>query len=183
MGNDNIAPKLGRIDLKTSSMLKLKNKRKHMIDEKIVHKFYRAFAEGDAEQMVSFYHEKAHFEDPIFGKLNAQQVANMWRMLIARRDKNTQITHKITGVNGGIIKVNWIAQYNYGPKKRKVVNHVSAQLKIVDGRIMEHTDHFDLWKWTQQAFGLPGYLLGWSSFMKMKIKGKVSLALKEFIES
>ena len=38
-----------------------------------------------------------------------------------------------------------------------------------DGKIIKHTDIFDLWEWSKQALGVSGYLLGWSGFMKNKI--------------
>jgi hypothetical protein len=31
---------------------------------------------------------------------------------------------------------------------------------------MKHTDDFDIWKWSKQALGIPGHLLGWTTVVK-----------------
>jgi hypothetical protein len=64
----------------------------------------------------------------------------------------------------------WWARYNYGPKRRPVINEISASFVIKNGKITEHTDYFDLWKWSRQALGLPGLLMGWSPFMRSKVQ-------------
>ena len=33
-------------------------------------------------------------------------------------------------------------------------------------KIVKHVDDFNMWKWTRMALGLPGMLLGWSSFLE-----------------
>jgi hypothetical protein len=30
----------------------------------------------------------------------------------------------------------------------------------------KHTDDFDIWKWSKQAFSFTGYLLGWTGFQE-----------------
>ena len=39
-----------------------------------------------------------------------------------------------------------------------------------------------MWKWSKQALGLPGFLLGWTPAMKKKIQENVNAKLDEFIE-
>jgi hypothetical protein len=39
-----------------------------------------------------------------------------------------------------------------------------------------------LWKWTKQAMGAPGYLLGWTPFFKNKIQATTNSRLDKFIE-
>ncbi|MEI6864523.1 hypothetical protein [Flavicella sp.] len=80
-------------------------------------------------------------------------------------------------------KVNWVAEYLYGNKKRKVVNLVSANFKFKDNKIIEHFDTFDLWKWSRQAFGIQGFLIGWTTSMKNKIQLTANKKLNEFIKN
>lgn len=47
----------------------------------IIENFYEAFANLDAETMVSYYHDDIVFEDPAFGILKGNRAKNMWRML------------------------------------------------------------------------------------------------------
>ena len=46
-----------------------------------------------------------------------------------------------------------------------------------------HTDTFDLYKWTKQAMGPVGYILGWTPFMKNKIQKITNGRLDEFINN
>ncbi len=145
-------------------------------------KFYTAFSAGDSNGMVECYHENIVFKDPVFGTLKGQRAAKMWQMLLAQKNSDTTITFEITETTADTAKANWVATYNYGKKKRKVVNKVSADFKFKDGKIIAHTDTFDLWKWTKQAMGAPGYLMGWTGFMKSKIQKTTNKRLDAFIK-
>lgn len=151
-----------------------------MTNSDMIHRFYTAFSEGDAETMASCYHENIQFQDPVFGKISGTDPSNMWRMLIERANGNMDIkfTEVTADEEGG--SAQWIARYPYGKKKRPVINFISASFKFKDGKIIEHTDHFDLWKWSRQALGLPGTLLGWTPFIQNKIKSTVSLAFSNW---
>ena len=151
-----------------------------MTNKELITKFYDSFAKGDIESMIDCYHDDIVFQDPAFGTLKGEMAKNMWRMLLTRREATTKITcTQVTETTeGGTAQ--WVASYIYGPKKRKVVNHVSAQMAISDEKITIHTDNFDMWKWTQQALGTTGYLLGWTSFMKGKIQHKLNTMLTKF---
>jgi len=74
----------------------------------------------------------------------------------------------------------WTAHYTFSPTGKKVINKVSAKFEFKDGKIIKHTDEFDMWKWSKQALGLKGYLLGWSDFMKNKIQKQANARLKKF---
>ena len=76
---------------------------------------------------------------------------------------------------------NWSATYTFSKTGRKVVNNIKAHLRIQDGKITEHTDKFDIWKWSRQALGFPGALLGWSHFMKNKIHQNAVKNLEKFM--
>jgi hypothetical protein len=75
---------------------------------------------------------------------------------------------------------NWTAAYVFRKTGRKVVNRISAQFEFKDGKIIRHTDHFNLWRWTSQALGLPGYLLGWTGYMQKRCIRQTSALLKNF---
>jgi len=54
------------------------------------------------------------------------------------------------------------------------------QFLFQDGKIIKQTDSFDIWKWSRQAFGWKGFLLGWTSFMKKKIQMQANKSLRAF---
>lgn len=146
----------------------------------IIYKFYDAFVAADAETMVSYYHDEIEFEDPAFGKLKGEDAKNMWRMLIERSSGDIRISFDDVRATETSGSANWKAVYYYGSNKRRVVNHIRAEFKFLNGKIIKHTDHFNLWKWSCQALGLPGYLLGWTSFLKNKIQKQTRKLLKSY---
>jgi len=154
-----------------------------MTHQAIVTDFYTAFAEGDANRMVSYYHDEAIFQDPAFGSLSGDRVPSMWRMLLSNKDAAPQISFSNISVRDDSISAEWRAEYLFGPKKRRVVNEVLAQMQFQDGKIISHVDSFDVWKWAKQALGLTGVILGWSPFMKNKIRHLSNQKLDQFIDS
>ena len=77
----------------------------------------------------------------------------------------------------------WIATYNFSKTNRKVVNSIQSQFQFKDGLIIKHSDYFDIWKWSKQAFGTIGYLFGWTGFFQSKIQQKALLSLKNYKET
>ena len=47
-----------------------------------------------------------------------------------------------------------------------MVNDVRATFRIEDGLIVDHVDGFSFWKWSRQALGTKGLLLGWTPFLR-----------------
>lgn len=152
-----------------------------MTNQEVLQQFYDAFQAGDAEKMVACYHDKVTFEDPAFGKLEGEEAKAMWRMLIQRAQGQLKIevpTVKASATEGSSY---WIARYPYGPKKRIVLNKVTGSFTFRDGKILTHIDEFDLWAWSRQALGFPGFLLGWSSFMRNKIQANTGRLLQKYM--
>jgi ketosteroid isomerase-like protein len=148
---------------------------------KLIEKFYTAFSHGNVKEMTDCYHNKIIFHDPVFGELKGVEAKAMWNMLLTKNSGNIKITFQniVSSLDDG--SADWKAVYLYGKSKRKVTNRIHARFKFQDGKIIEHIDTFDLWKWTQQALGVGGYLLGWSPFMKNKIRKTVHKKLRLFI--
>ena len=152
-----------------------------MQTKEILNSFYKAFAQGNTEQMLSHYHPEATFKDPAFGELSEEEVKAMWTMLMERAKGNLKIEHEILEANETSGKVLWQAKYVYGKNKRPVHNKIKANIQIKDGLIIRHVDEFNLWKWSKQALGMSGLLLGWSSFLKNKIQSGAKISLAKFM--
>lgn len=153
-----------------------------MTNETVIKEFYAAFGRRDAEGMVKFYSADISFQDPAFGVLKGGQAKNMWRMLVGRGRDSTEITLLSCRTEGDKGFASWKAVYEYGPKRRKVVNHIEAHFEFKNGKIVKHVDKFNMWKWTRQALGLTGWLFGWSSFMRFKVQRRTNAFLKAFTE-
>lgn len=131
--------------------------------------------------MLECYHEDIVFQDPAFGTLTGKRAYQMWKMLLSKKDSDLKITFKNITANQTTGSAEWTARYTLSDNNRKVVNHITANFKFKDGKIVEHVDSFDVWKWSKQALGLPGYLMGWTPFMKTKIQQKLNRRLDNFI--
>lgn len=150
-------------------------------NEQTITNFYQCFKTHNAKGMCTCYHDDVVFEDPAFGILHGERAKNMWHMLIERGKDSLQIELGTVEANEKNGRAKWKATYLFGKDKRKIVNDVTAHFAFKDGLIIEHKDVFDLWKWTKQALGLSGALLGWSSFMKKKVQATTAKTLDKYI--
>jgi hypothetical protein len=107
----------------------------------------------------------------------------MWKMLIKKSKGEIKIEFSEVKATEYIGSAQWIATYNFSQTNRKVVNVIKAQFQFKDGLIIKHTDDFDIWKWSKQAFGIKGYLLGWTGFFQTKINEQALLSLKKYKEN
>lgn len=144
--------------------------------------FYNAFVAGNANGMVACYHDDIIFSDPAFGTLKGAEAKSMWHMLIERGKGANKITYSNVEATETTGSATWTARYPYGPKKRPVVNYVTANFEFKDGLIIAHHDTFNMYAWSKQALGLPGVLLGWTSFMENTIQKKTNALLKKYMK-
>lgn len=151
-----------------------------MTNQETITHFYQSFADKNIDGMLSCYAENVVFTDPAFGRLEGKDAHDMWRMLLERGGESMEVAFGSVQAEGDKASAEWWAKYHYGKSKRLVVNEISAGFVLHDGKIIEHTDHFDLWKWSRQALGLNGLLLGWTPFMQNKIRETTGSLLKKF---
>lgn len=149
-------------------------------NEELIQTFYDAFARLDYAAMSDCYADDPVFNDPVFGILQGDEVRFMWQMLCKNAKDFTLHAEKIE-VDGEYGTCNWTASYTFSKTGKRVVNKVKAHMRIENGKITEHTDEFDIYKWSRQALGLPGLLLGWSGYLKNKIRGDAKNKLYAYI--
>jgi len=147
--------------------------------EQLITSFYESFGRQDAEGMVACYHEDIVFEDPAFGPLKGADAGNMWRML-CQNARELKVTYDQIEVNGTQGKAHWEAIYLFSQTGRKVHNKIDAKFEFKDGKIIRHTDYFDLHRWAKQALGFKGALLGGTGFFKKKINQQTARNLQKF---
>jgi ketosteroid isomerase-like protein len=142
----------------------------------LITKFYEAFQSGDGDAMAACYTPDASFADPVFPDLEGPRAGNMWRMLTSQA---TDLKVEFSGVQADDNKgtAHWEAWYTFSATGRMVHNIIDAEFTFKDGLIATHRDTFDLHRWTKLALGMPGILLGWSSFLQNKIRGQAGKAL------
>jgi|TARA_Y100000385_G_C13104310_1_gene646571 predicted alpha-1,6-mannanase (GH76 family) len=138
--------------------------------EALIGSFYSSFSNLNRAGMTKCYHRDIHFLDSAFGNLHGEDVSKMWEMLIARSKGNLEISFSDIWVDENYGGAKWVAKYKFG--NRPVTNFVTARFKFSEGKILEHSDHFDLWKWSRQAIGPIAYLIGWTGFFQKRLRAK-----------
>lgn len=145
----------------------------------LIERFYRAFAARDAEGMAACYAPDVVFSDPAFGELHGSEVGDMWRMLCGRAQ---DLVVRCSDVSADAVRgaARWEADYLFSQTGRMVNNRVAAAFVFRDGLIVEHRDRFGMWRWSRQALGLPGLLLGWSPMLRNKVQRQARTGLAVF---
>lgn len=145
----------------------------------LIQRFYQAFQQLDAETMAACYADDVRFSDPAFTNLQGQEAADMWRMLTSRA-QNFSLVFDGIEADDTQGKAHWVATYLFSQTGNTVVNDIQARFTFKDGKIVTHTDSFDLWKWSGQALGFKGKLLGWTPFVHKAIRQQAAKGLAQF---
>jgi ketosteroid isomerase-like protein len=148
-------------------------------NEALLIKFYSAFQRLDAETMAACYADEMQFSDPVFPALMGAQAADMWRMLCSKAQDFSLVFDDIVA-NQEEGKAHWVATYTFSQTGRKVVNDIHARFRFKDGKIVQHQDTFDLWRWSRQALGLKGMLLGWTPLVHKAVQVQAAKSLAIF---
>jgi len=151
-----------------------------MSNTQLINTFYTSFKNKDYEGMQDCYADHAKFSDEAFKNLDSREVKAMWEML-CKNGKDFTLTYgNVTETaTGGTAE--WTASYLFSKTGRRVVNNVRAEFEIKNGKIIRHTDRFDFYVWAKQAFGLTGWLLGWSAFFHNKVQTSAKESLLNFM--
>lgn len=145
----------------------------------LIDRFYRAFAARDWAAMAACYHPQVHFSDEVFD-LSGDDVAAMWRMLCTN-GRDLRLEHRdVSADDHGGGRAHWDARYTFSATGRPVLNRIDASFGFRDGLIVSHVDRFDFWAWSRQALGAPGWLLGWTGFLRRKVRAQAAKNLAAF---
>ncbi|SHI35527.1 Ketosteroid isomerase-related protein [Hymenobacter daecheongensis DSM 21074] len=147
--------------------------------EELLHRFYQAFQRRDYAAMAACYHPEATFEDAAF-QLRGPEIGAMWRML-CERGKDLALTYDHIRADDAQGQAVWDARYTFSQTRRHVHNHVAAHFTFKDGKILRHHDQFNFWRWSRQALGPVGWVLGWSGFLRQKVQASARQGLAQFM--
>ena len=147
----------------------------------LIERFYAAFDKHDGDAMAACYTPDAHFRDPAFGDLHGDEPGAMWRMLTGQaKDLGVELLeHDADDSDGGSAR--WRATYTFTQTGRPVVNDVRATFRFRDGLIADHVDDFSFHRWSRQALGPVGTLLGWTPILKRATQRKARASLDRYM--
>lgn len=149
----------------------------------IINRFYTAFQQLDYKTMQSCYSDDAVFSDPAFGLLDTAHTRAMWEMLCKRAKDFSLVYGNIQLLDEEYATCDWTASYVFSATGRRVVNKVRAHMRLKDGKIIEHSDAFAIYRWSRQALGIPGLLFGWTAWMNRRVKKQARASLEKFMNS
>ena len=152
----------------------------------LIERFYAAFAALDGDTMQASYASDAHFEDPVFTLHGREQIGGMWRMLCdATRAKGRdawRLDASDISADASSGRAHWEAHYRFSATGRMVHNIIDGRFTFTpEGLIATHRDKFYFWAWSRQALGAPGMLLGWTPFLRAKVRATAASNLQKYL--
>lgn len=153
--------------------------------EQTITRFYAAFAALDPDGMQSCYAPGVEFRDEVFTLHGRDETMAMWRMLCeavrAKGMAEWKLVASAIGADGAQGSAHWDATYRFSATGRMVNNSIDATMRFDgDGLIVEHHDRFDFWRWSRQALGAPGMLLGWTPLLRGKVRERAARNLQQY---
>jgi ketosteroid isomerase-like protein len=148
----------------------------------LIRDFYTCFANRDARGMAACYHPSVKFSDEVFVELEGAKANAMWRML-CERGKDLKVEFSDIRADDSKGSAHWEAWYTFSATGRPVHNKIDAQFEFRNKKIFRHRDTFDFYAWASQALGLKGRLLGWSSFLKKRVRANAAKSLAAYMRA
>lgn len=149
-------------------------------------KFYTAFAALDPDTMATCYADNVEFDDEVFSLRGKAEVMGMWRMLCEATRTKGRADWKLefSGIEADAKqgRAHWDAHYRFSATGRLVLNRIDGVFSFnPQGLITRHRDRFNFWSWSRQALGTPGLLLGWTPFLRGKVRAQAGANLKKYL--
>ena len=148
--------------------------------EALITRLYTCFQARDAAGMKACYHPDAVFSDPVFGRLEGEQVPAMWAMLCERA---ADLEIDLSAVEADDVRgqAHCDARYTFSQTGRKVLNQIDATFAFRDGLIARHDDRFSFWQWSRQALGPAGLALGWMPLLRARVGANARKGLAAYM--
>jgi ketosteroid isomerase-like protein len=155
-------------------------------NQQTLENFYSAFARLDFVAMATCYTQEATFDDEVFSLRGKSEVAGMWRMLceatLAHGADVWKLQYRDVQADAAAGRAHWDAHYRFSATGRIVDNSIEARFDFDPaGRILRHRDSFNFWRWSRQALGSPGLMLGWSPMLRHKVQARATGNLRKFL--
>jgi hypothetical protein len=154
------------------------------VSQATVERLYAAFARLDAEAMAACYATDARFDDEAFSLKGRAQIGAMWSMLCDAVKTKGRDVWKLEVSQVTDCSAHWEPTYNFSATGRIVHNIIDAEFEFDSSSLItRHRDRFDFWRWSRQALGMPGWLLGWTPMLRAKVRATAAKNLARFMAS
>ena len=103
--------------------------------------------------------------------------------MLCARGKDLRIEFRDVRAGDHTGFAHWEAWYTFSSTSKPVHNVIDATFTFSDGLIVTHVDRFDLYRWSQQALGVTGVLLGWTPIVRNAIQRTAARSLEQFLRA
>ena len=149
-----------------------------------IERLYGAFERLDAQAMAACYAETARFDEEAVSLDGRERIGAMWAMLCDAVKAKGRDAWKLEVSAVTERSAHWEPTYRFSATGRMVHNVIDAEFEFDGaGLITRHRDRFDFWRWSRQALGAPGWLLGWTPLLRAKVRAQAAKNLDRFIAS
>lgn len=147
-----------------------------------IESFYAAFARLDHVTMQACYAADAQFDDEAFSLRGRERIGGMWRMLCTATQAKGMAHWQLQASAVTERSAHWQAHYLFSATGRLVHNRIDAEFSFDDqGLITHHRDRFDFWRWSRQALGMTGLVLGWTPLLRAQVRQRAARQLQQFM--
>ncbi|MEO6623594.1 MAG: nuclear transport factor 2 family protein [Burkholderiaceae bacterium] len=156
------------------------------MSEQTIRTLYESLARLDGDAVAACYAEQASFDDEAFSLKGRREVGGMWRMLCETTRNKGRADWKVefsqVHAHDGHGSAHWDAYYRFSTTGRLVHNSIDAEMTFdAAGLILTQRDRFSFWRWSRQALGTPGLLLGWSPMLRNKVRKMAAGNLQRYL--
>lgn len=138
----------------------------------VIKKFFTSLQEKKGDVLLSCYAPDAVFSDPLHGLLDAEMLFKKWHLFLEQAQELELTYGPITVLDDEYFTSDWAMSYAKSPmgKKLKVKLKGKSFFRLKDLQIIEHSDAYRFSTLIAQTHGWKGYWLGWTGYMKRKVK-------------
>lgn len=154
-----------------------------MTNSQVVERFYNAFSKLDYSEMTALLSQNIIYQDPIFGMLEGEPVFSLWQMKCKRLREFSFSYTNIEELDAEYIRCDWKISFFHRPTGDVVTMPGKAYMKIIDGKITEHSDAYKISDWLSVTQGWKGKFFGWMGFMQRKEQNTYRSLLERYIRN
>ena len=149
----------------------------------LIMSFYEAFRRRDSKGMSACYHPAVVFSDPAFGELRA--ATRRARCGRCSAIAPSTCMSPITTSSPTTASAAPIGMPTTPSRARDAPSTTPSRpdFAFKDGLIARHTDRFSFWRWSRQALGPVGLWLGWTPFLRAKVRANARAGLQDWVRN
>ena len=146
-------------------------------EQTIIH-FLDSFSKRDFEEMNRMYSDDIVFFDPKVGLLREGIAKKLWKYQYENVNNFSFSFGEVIQVDEEYYTCENIILYRHPQTKRKIKDKRKSYFRMENGKIVEQSDAFKFYAWNRQAFGIMGWVLGWSTFFQKRVKNNILSSLQ-----